>query len=152
VEGSPKIARLLNKKGGQDMTLGIAVEKVCAIISHLRAFDSGINVDDPDSIASDPDDLIEEGELETRLTQPHADPAHDELVAVIDGLNLEEQINLVALLWIGRGDYSTTEWDEALALARERHTEHTAEYLIGIPIAGDHIDTGLNELGFSCEE
>lgn len=134
------------------MSLGIAVEKVCEIITHLRAYDSGIVTENTEVRPNEPDDVIEEGELETRLAEPHNDPAHDELTGVIDALNLEEQVNLVALLWLGRGDYSAEEWDDAVATARERHSEHTGEYLIGGPIAGDHIETGLSALGFSCED
>jgi hypothetical protein len=134
------------------MSLGIAVEKVCEIVTHLRAFDSGIVTESTDVKLDAADDVIEEGDLEARMGKAHTDPAHDELTDVIDSLNLEEQINLVALLWLGRGDYVPEEWDDALLTARERHTEHTGEYLIGVPIAGDHIETGLNALGFSCVE
>ena len=134
------------------MNLGIAVEKVCAIITHLRAFDSGIVMDEPEISVNEADDIIAEGELEARLTQPHTDPVHDELTGVIDALNLEEQINLVALLWLGRGDYSADQWEDALATARERHTDSTSEYLIGGPIAGDYLDSGLSMLGYSCED
>lgn len=134
------------------MSLGIAVEKVCEIITHLRAYDSGIVTEDPEVRPNALDDVIEEGELEARLAEPHTDLVHDELTGVIDALNLEEQVNLVALLWLGRGDYSAEEWDDAVATARERHSEHTGEYLIGGPIAGDHIETGLSALGFSCED
>lgn len=133
------------------MNLGIAVEKVCEIITHLRAFDSGLVTDDSEISANEADDVIVEGALEARLTQPRTDPAYDELTGVIDALNLEEQINLVALLWLGRGDYSEKEWEDTLATARERHTEHTSEYLMESPIAGDYIEAGLNMLGFSCE-
>ena len=134
------------------MSLGIAVEKVCEIITHLRAYDSGIVTEDPEVRPNALDDVIEEGELEARLAEPHTDPVHDELTSVIDALNLEEQVNLVALLWLGRGDYSAEEWDDAVATARDRHSEHTGAYLIGGPIAGDHIDAGLSALGYSCED
>lgn len=134
------------------MTLGIAVEKVCEIVAHLRTFDSGVDVEDPDATEDQADDVIEEGELEERLAAPHGDPVYDELIDVIDSLNVEEQVNLVALLWTGRGDYAAADWEDALAAARDRHSEHTGEYVLGIPIAGDHIEAGLNELGFSCED
>ena len=71
------------------MSLGIAVEKVCEIITHLRAYDSGIVTENPEVRLNEPDDVIEEGELEARLEEPHTDPMHDELTGVIDALNLE---------------------------------------------------------------
>jgi hypothetical protein len=40
-------------------------------------------------------------------------------------------MSLVALMWVGRGDYELEEWDEALKFAEETWTDHTAEYLVG---------------------
>lgn len=134
------------------MSLEIAVETVCEIIVHLRAYDSGIPAEDEEFKEDEADDVIEEGELEERMAQPHADPVYDELATVIDGLNIEEQTHLVALLWLGRGDFSPDEWDDAVATAQERHSEHTAEYLTGVPIAADHLESGLEALGYSCED
>jgi hypothetical protein len=44
------------------------------------------------------------------------------------------------------------EWAEARELARDRHNEHTAEYLLGMPLLADYLQAGLDVFGISCEE
>jgi len=125
--------------------LGIALEKVCALIERVEAFDANINLSDRDPGSDLKDHDVAEDSEETA-----ADPVHDELVAYIDGLNLDEQINLVALTWLGRGTFDKAEWEDALSEARDGHTDHTGEYLIGIPLLGTYLEEGLSQLGFSC--
>ena len=49
-------------------------------------------------------------------------------------------------MWIGRGDMEPEEWDEARALAADRHEGATAVYLLGHPHIADHLDEGLDRL------
>ena len=80
------------------------------------------------------------------------DSTYDEIKEVIDGLDVDEQSALVALTWVGRGDFAAGEWSEAFSTALERHNEHTAEYLLGIPLLADLLQTGLDEMGLSCAD
>ncbi len=75
------------------------------------------------------------------------DLREDELRSEIDALDEEHRHELVALLWVGRGDFSEAEWSEAVALAAERDVGPTSDYLLGHPEAADHIAAGLEELG-----
>lgn len=125
--------------------LGIAVEKVCDLITHVRAFDAKIEVLDPD-LGSNPADE----EVEERLESYLNDPVYEELRGFIDGLNEEEQINLVALAWVGRGDFTADEWADALSEARDARSDHTDTYLLGMPQLGDYLEEGLSALGYSC--
>lgn len=86
------------------------------------------------------------------LAESGDDNTVDELTELIRSLDIDEQSALVALSWLGRGDFSAEEWDEANATARERHTEQTAEYLLGMPLLSDYLLEGLSQLGVSCEE
>ena len=45
--------------------------------------------------------------------------------------------------------------DERAAVRGETEaarSDHTAEYLLGIPLLGDYLEVGLSKLGYSCEE
>ena len=53
----------------------------------------------------------------------------------------------MALAWLGRGDYTASEWSEALATARERNEGSTARYLAGLPLLGDYLEDGADALG-----
>lgn len=77
-------------------------------------------------------------------------PLQEELEGFIQGLTEEEQIELVALTWVGRGDFGKQEWEEALEAAADRHNDRTAQYLLGIPMLADYLEEGLDAFGLSC--
>ncbi|NNU81943.1 DUF3775 domain-containing protein [Halovulum dunhuangense] len=74
------------------------------------------------------------------------DPDQAELFDEIDGLDDEQQAELVALMWVGRGDFDAEDWAEAVALAGERHSGVTAEYLMSHPLVADYWAEGLERL------
>lgn len=78
-------------------------------------------------------------------------PAQAELKATIDDLEPDQQVSLVGIMWLGRGDYAADEWERALADARESWNERTAEYLIGTPLLADYLEQGLEQLGYAPE-
>jgi len=75
------------------------------------------------------------------------DPSYAELKATIDDLEPDQQVDLITLMWVGRGDYRAEEWQHALADARDRWNERTAEYLIETPLLSDYLSEGLDRLG-----
>jgi hypothetical protein len=94
--------------------------------------DSGSNASDdegPATLQDDPDNAL-----------------RDELVGEIEDLEPDQQAELVALMWIGRGDMEPEEWAEALELAAERHEGGTAAYLMSHPHVADYWDEGLDKL------
>ena len=78
--------------------------------------------------------------------------AEGELRAFIDRLSDEEQVSLVALMWIGRGTFEPEELDEAIQTAAEEATTPTADYLLGTPHLSDHLENGLDALGLSAAD
>ncbi|MCO5065167.1 MAG: DUF3775 domain-containing protein [Rhizobiaceae bacterium] len=70
-----------------------------------------------------------------------------ELRALIEDLNVDEATELVALAWIGRGDFEAAEWSEAVAAARQQSARRAARYLMGMPMLGDYLEEGLEALG-----
>ncbi|TGQ71476.1 MAG: DUF3775 domain-containing protein [Mesorhizobium sp.] len=71
----------------------------------------------------------------------------EELRELIDDLNVDEAAELIALAWVGRGDYDATEWVDAVAAARERANKRTAKYLLGMPLLADLLEEGLEAIG-----
>jgi hypothetical protein len=126
--------------------LSLNPEKVCYIIIKAREFDAKEEPVEPDPGSNPTDDA----DIEILEDYPD-DSTLQELVDAIEGLNEDEQIELVALTWLGRGDFARKEWRSAVRLARERHTGTTARYLAGIPLLGDYLEDGLAMFGKSCE-
>ena len=79
------------------------------------------------------------------------DPTYQELMAFIGALTVDEQVDLVALTWLGRGDGTIEDWDELRAEAADLHNNHTAAYLLAKPMLGDHLEDALEQFGISCE-
>src|SRR5665811_1955203 len=129
------------------VTLTISPEKVCFIIIKAREFDAKEQVNEPDP-GSNPSDDKEAAVLEDR----EDDPVVEEVASLINSLSVDEQIDLVALAWLGRDDYSADDWPAVREEAAQAHNERTAEYLLGIPLLGDFLEEGLSMLGYSCEE
>lgn len=128
-------------------TLEINLETVCFIIFKAREFDAQEGVFDEDPASNASDDGFRE------VLAGHGDDStFDEIKEVIDGLDVDEQSALVALTWVGRGDFSADEWSDAYQTAQERHNEHTSEYLLGMPLLADLLQTGLDEMGLSCAD
>ncbi len=73
------------------------------------------------------------------------DPGVEELRSTIDDLEPDQQVMLVALMWLGRGDYALEEWDDALSQARDSWNKRTADYLIGTPMLADYLAEGLDQ-------
>ena len=102
---------------------------------------------DPDSSSNASDDAM------LSVLEDHADdPVRTELTAIIRGLNEDEQIDLVALAWLGRGDGELDDWEDIRAEASRAHNKRTAEYLLGMPLLGDVLEEALMQFGHSAEE
>ena len=130
-----------------EVELGIATDKVCHIIWKAREFDVKEADADPDSGSNASDD----GMTDVLESKPD-DPVYNEIVSFIRALDLEEQINLVALAWVGRGTYEVSEWQQALDTARIEHNQRTAEYLLGLPLLGDYLEEGLAAFDLNCAD
>lgn len=83
-----------------------------------------------------------------QILADHArDPVVEEFRYAIEDLEPDQQVDLVALMWVGRGDFSADEFEAARAEAGDRWTPNTADYLIGTPLMPDYLSEGLEELG-----
>jgi hypothetical protein len=127
--------------------LTISPETVCYLIVKAREFDVKVDPADPDS-GSNPTDDNEIDILEDLAD----DPTFEEVSSALGALNDDETLDLVALTWIGRGDYTSEDWEEARDQAREIPLKDRPRYLLGTPLLGDFLEEGLSELGYSCED
>jgi Protein of unknown function (DUF3775) len=130
-----------------DSELTISPEKVCFIIVKAREFDVKDAVSEPDPGSNPADD----GGVAV-LEDHDDDPVLQELTAFIDALDEDEQIDLVALTWLGRDDYEASDWASVRDEAARAHNRRTSSYLLGIPLVADFLEEGLSMLGRSCNE
>lgn len=126
--------------------LDVSVETVCLLIGKLHEFHGKEEVDIPRAPDNPGDDLA------LQVLANHTDDLlYQELKSAIDDLEPDQQVCLVALMWLGRDDYSVDEWPTVLQEAQDNWNERTAEYLIATPLVADYLEEGLSLLGYSCQ-
>jgi hypothetical protein len=127
--------------------LSISPETVCFLIVKAREFDAKDPVSEPDPGSNAADDHM------ISVLEDHGDdPSVQEITSTVDALDVDEQIDLVTLAWLGRGDYTAADWNEVREEAADAHNKRTAAYLLGMPMLADYLEEGLSMLGHSCEE
>ncbi len=128
-------------------TLTIPPDSAFAILLKARQFDVKVDETDPDSGSNPSDD----NSVDALEFGPSDDTRH-ELVSAISDLNDDEQRDLIALIWLGRGDFTLDEWDEARAAAMDIGRERAPRYVAGIPLASDFLEEGLSQFNQSVAD
>ena len=128
--------------------LVIPLERLAFIIAKAREFDAEVPAE-PDAVTgSDPPD---DDERQILLETPD-NPSEQELRDAIDGLGPPERQELLALTWLGRGDYDAQSWPEALREAGNTMNTNVTDYLVGTPQLGDYLEEAAAALGLSLED
>ena len=128
-------------------TLEVSLDKLAQIVLMARAYDAQTAETDPDEASNASDDRL------VSVLEAQADnPAEQQLREAIESLSDDEQAVLVALTWIGRGDFGCDELDGAITTAFERRQGSTVDYLVGIPLLGDLIEQGAASCGIDLAD
>jgi len=127
--------------------LAISPDKLAFIIEKAREFDVKEGASDPDSGSNGADD-----DMIDVLQDNGRDPVVRELTSFINALTEDEQIDLVTLMRLGRGDGTIEEWDELRREAAEGRNGGSASYLLGEPMLGDLLADGLDQFGLTWNE
>ena len=128
-----------------DVDLGVSLETVATVVDLARSSQG--------KEETDPEQVTEDANSEAALLQETPDDMTDAaLRQFIDELNEDEQTSLIALAWVGRGDYGPEDWEEARGLAAERNQSDTATYLLEMEMLGDLLAEGVAAFGLSIED
>jgi hypothetical protein len=140
----------LKQRRDPDWDLSIDPETVRLFVLKARAIGAGVK-----------DDYTAGGDHEIELDDRSRDAHHhdglaeeesddltaEELRELIADLNVDETAELIALMWLGRGDYERSEWKTAVEEARRRDRRKAAAYLLGMPLLAELLEEGLETLG-----
>ncbi len=130
--------------------MDIAIDKVRALIVEARRLEVKEGDTDPDSGSN----AIDDGQTDVLTSSTMDDGVEREFRGMIAGMNEDERADVLALMYVGRGDFEADEWSEALELAKERDSSsgHLVNYLIGTPNFADLLDEGFTAIGDSFED
>jgi hypothetical protein len=128
-------------------TLTITPESAIEILLKARQFEVKVAETDPDS-GSNPsdDDSVDALEFGPK------DDTGRELLSAIRDLNDDEQLDLIALLWVGRSDFTLDEWDAAREAAKDIGRARTPRYISGIPLASNYIEDALSQFNVTMQD
>ncbi|WP_041718040.1 DUF3775 domain-containing protein [Alkalilimnicola ehrlichii MLHE-1] len=128
--------------------LNVNPDLVCNLIQRIREFQAQEDVVIPDD---GPTSYSEDWAMQ--VLAGHADDlTYQECVETIADLEPDQQMELVALMWLGRGDFEADDWSGARAAAQQGWTPRTGEYLLSTPLAPDYLEEGLEALGYDCHQ
>lgn len=128
--------------------LNVNPQTVCFVIARAKEFQSDGTPFGPDEVSLENSEWLDE----TLQEYASEDTSYQEVKAIIDDLDPDQQVTLIALMWLGRGDYDVEDWDSAYADAADSLSPQTAEYLMATPLVADYLEEGLTLLGYSCED
>ena len=128
--------------------LSVPLDTVRYLIVTARAYDAQVADTDPDSGSNPTDDES----LDVLEAGPD-DPVQQELEGALESLSVDQVIDLVTLTWIGRGDFTAEQWDEArLEAQRTPQRRRAPDYLLSEPLLGDYLEEGLAALGIEEDD
>ncbi len=127
--------------------LNLNPETVCFIIDKAKEFQAKEGVTFPEEAPN--------SEYEYDMLQILADHSDDltytEVKHIIEDLNIDEKVELLSLMFIGRGDFVESDWSSAHKEAMNNLPPDLTAYLFSKPTIAYYLEKGLESLGYSCE-
>jgi hypothetical protein len=127
--------------------LTLSPDAAFPILMKAREYDAKVEQTDPEASSSPTDD----NNVDVLESGP-GDATRAELVSAIHDLNDDEQLDLIALIWVGRGDFTIEKWAEAREAARDIGRARTPRYVAEIPLVSDYLEDALSQFGHSLED
>ena len=135
------------------MELLTPLETLCRLILRARELEAQVPALDPDEDADNVDDLDDEGESQglSTLEDELNTGVEEEMRAMLDDLADDQLAETLALAWVGRGTYDTSEWEDAYAEASDNDPESAIDELLDMPLLASHIEAGLAAFDYTCD-
>lgn len=126
--------------------LRINPDKVCQFLSAARELAGRVPATTGDKTTTGDDSPL------TFMEQRDDDPTRAQMVEFVGGLNVEEQVDLLALIYLGRGDFALVEWNDALEEARDRIAAGDPDFMIGERALPGYLGEALEAFGKTCPD
>lgn len=134
------------------MELLTPLESLCRIILRAKELEAQVPASDPDQEPDNVDDYDDEGDQTLSVLEDELnDGIEDEMRAMLDDLGDDQLAETLALAWVGRGTYDSTEWEDAYADATDTDPESAIDELLEMPLLAGYLEAGLAAFDYSCE-
>jgi hypothetical protein len=135
------------------MDLLTPLETYCRLIIRAKEMEAQVPAVDPDEDPDNVDDFDDDAEdqalsvLEDELNSG----VEEEMRVMLDDLADDQLAETLALAWVGRGTFDSSEWEDALAEANDTDPESAIDELMDMPLLASHLEAGLSAFDYSCE-
>lgn len=119
-------------------------DRLDEVLAQVRAVKAQVPPVDPDAASDGPDDDMREV-LSKRAGSDGA------LRDMLRGLGQRELEEMVALAWIGRGDYEPVQWEEALADVGRTVDLPLVDYLLAMPLLAEFVADAYGQVSALSE-
>ena len=134
------------------MELLTPLDTLCRLILRAKELEAQVPSEEPDEEADNVDDFDDEdGKTLSVLDDDINDGVEEEVQAILDDLADDQLAETVALAWVGRGTYDSTEWDDAFAEANDLTSAERIDELTDMPLLAGYLEAGLAAFDYSCD-
>ena len=133
----------------QELPLGISPEVVCFLVGKLREYGAVDLLAETGEPAAEEPCVLDREDIDTYTEHENDyrnEPVRQEFESFINDLPEDHQVELVALMWLGRSNGGTQDWPAVREEAAQAYNTRTALYLLGTPLASDFLQEGLSTL------
>jgi hypothetical protein len=124
------------------------LETLCRIILRAKEYEAQVPTDYDGGEA--PENVDDEGEETLSVLDDSINTSvEEELVASLEDLAEDQQVELLAFAWVGQGTYDAADWDEALEEAASENS--IVEELMDMPMLASVLEAGLAAFDISCD-
>lgn len=131
-----------------NVSLAISADTVRMLVQKARAVSTSLQDSFEDGhegeIEFDQDNLAGGHHHDGLAEEQNDDLTDEELRELIDDLNVDETAALIALAWVGRGDFEPIDFSQALQEAADRPVKTRTNYIMGLPLLADYLEEGLD--------
>lgn len=128
--------------------LNINPEIVTNIIEKAKEFQAKESVSFPEETP----DSEYESDWSQILADHKDDATFSEVEYLINDLEPDQQVDLLTLMYVGRGDFDIDDWSQARKLAKDNLAPGLTHYLLSKPQIVEYLEEALNALGYSDED
>jgi len=124
------------------------LETLCRIILRAREYEAQVPTDYDGGEA--PENVDNEGEETLSVLDDSLNTSvEEELIASIEDLAEDQQVELLAFALVGQGTYEVSDWDEAIEAAAEEN--NIVEELMDMPMLASVLEAGMAAFDINCD-
>ena len=135
------------------MDLLTPLETYCRLIIRAKEMEAQVPAVDPDEDADNVDDFDDDaGDQALSVLEDELNSGvEEEIRAMLDDLADDQLAETLALAWVGRGTFDTSEWEDAMAEANDTDPDSAIDELMDMPLLAGHLEAGLAAFDYSCD-